>query len=225
MKSGSSGLRASLMFFLPFFGVVTNLGAQTEEARDPRPSRPYVGLIGGGGELPVAFHTTCPSDFEDRSSSYIAGLVFGIPLRPFHLETRNLRRELVGRGQDCFVLDRRFPSGIHTERVSGVGKGDMSTSDLRLGYGLPFRYPVVASAGAGWVWGNDLPFLSLGLGLRTTGRARFTFEVLWEAYWMPFELLTREWQDFRVLRTVDREKRHDWQHAWSFQIGIAGYIR
>ena len=218
------------LFLIGFFSILAtlgNLGAQEEPTSDLSPAHPYFGLVVGAGGLPAPFHYGCSDYSEDSgglSESLLGGFFFGLPLGPFHLETRTFsRRELGNHG--CILLQPVFQSGIHTERSPLAETGTQNTSDLRIGYGLPFRLPVVASVGAGWVWGNNIPYLGSGLGIRTTGKLRLTVDLFWEMFRMPFRHTAQEWEDFELVRAVGVSKKHDWQHAWSFQVGIAGYIR
>lgn len=80
------------------------------------------------------------------------------------------------------------------------------------------------SIGAGWVWGNDIPYLTSGLGIRTTGSFRFTVDLLWEYYRMPYRLSAEEWEDLLFVRVVDVRKGHNWENGWALQAGIARYI-
>lgn len=227
MKTMAKHLCIFSVLFLAALCPVDNLRAQQEPGRDAPPARPYVGIVVGAGGLPGTFHGGCPGysyPSGERSEYVLAGFVFGLPLGPFHLETRNLsRRE--ARENVCPAIEHLFESGIHTLYDPLADIGTQSTSDLRLGYGLPTQFPVVASVGAGWVWGNDIPYLNSGLGFRTTGKFRLTVDLLWEFYRMPFLLTAQEWEDYDLVRIVKEGKDYDWQHAWSLQIGIAGYIR
>lgn len=209
------------------FASVMKLGAQEEPGRDSPPAHPFVGLVVGANGLPDVFFYGCSTysdNFGGTEESLLAGVLFGLPLGSFHLETRTLNRRESG-SYACITYEPIFESGIHTERSPLAETGTQTTSDLRIGYGIPLRLPLVASAGAGWIWGNDIPYLTSGLSLRTAGKIRLTVDLFWETYRVPFLLTAEEWEDFRLVRVVGEKEKHDWQHGWSLQLGIAGYIR
>lgn len=227
MRPMRQSLRSVSICIVALLGSTTNLGAQEEPVRNTPPPRPYVGIVVGLGALPSSLLGHC-SDYSADSGgptpSVLAGFVFGLPLGRLHLETRTHRRvEIIS--ESCPQAQPIFESGIHTTYTPLADNVPKYTSDLRIGYGLPIKLPLVASVGAGWLWGTDIPYLSSGLGFRTTGRVRFTVDLAWEMYRIPFSLSAEEWEDYQLVRVVGEEEKHYWQRGWSFQIGIAGYIR
>jgi len=99
------------------------------------------------------------------------------------------------------------------------------SSDLRVRYDLPFQPSLVASVGGGWLWGTDVPFVSSGLGVQTRGKNRFTLDLAWEMYRVPYLLRDEEWEDGQLSRVLGERNEHDWQRGWSVQIGWARHIR
>lgn len=184
--------------------------------------RPYIGAFVGAGEVPVTFFDGCVSEgrHDARSNSASLELSAGLPIGPVALESRTTARgepPLTGR-TDCFSLEPSHESGIHTDGYR-VDPGAFSATDLRLVYELPLRVRVTASAGAGWVWARDVPFLTGSLGIRTAGRTRWGGDIVWDRYRMPFGTITREWERYRVVRELSRDAEHVWQDAWSVRLG------
>lgn len=221
------GLAVALAF--PGIGV----RAQLEIAEESPPTGPYVGLVLGVGSVPGTFYGGCSDYFYgggrnyppgDRNESVFGGVVIGLSLGRFQLEARNLSRIEQG-GFDCILLEPVFESGVHTRHIPLAESGTKSSSDVRIGFGIPFRLPIVLSAGAGWVWGNEIPYVTSGLGIRTKGRYQLAVDLLWEMYRMPFQLTDEEWRDFQRTRIVRTYGDDDWQDGWSLQFGVVAYLR
>ena len=130
-----------------------------------------------------------------------------------------------GRGDDCPTLRVLFETGTYTVHESLADIGTQITTDFRAGVRIPGPLRLVPSVGVGWVWANDIPYWTAGLGYRSTGRIQVLIDLLWESYRMPYFLTPEEWRDFEVVRTLQGEEAHNWEHGWSFQVGIGWRIR
>jgi len=218
------------LVFLLLFGFTfsnTHLFGQVGSAKSGPPAHHYLGLDLGLGALPSSILGLCSGYSAEEGgpdASMFGGIFAGLPIGSFHLEQRTHYR-FGSIGQVCPTSLEVFESGIHTNYITLVDEVPKSSSELRIGYGLPFQPSLVASVGAGWLWGTGVPYLSSDLGIRTTGRSRFTVDLGWESYRIPFRLTEEEWEDLQLVRVVGEKKKHYWQRGWSIQVGWATYIR
>lgn len=227
VKAVPKGFYPVLSFLLALLFSTTDLIAQAESGESAPPAHPYVGLDIGLGALPSSIIGGCSGYSAEEGgpeASPFGGLFFGLPIGPFHLESRTHRWSEDIR-QACATLGNYLESGIHTKYTPRLDHLPKYSSDLRIRYGLPFQPSLVASVGGGWLWGTDVPFVSSGLGIRRRGKNRFTLDLAWEMHRIPYLLSDEEWEDGQLLRVVGERKEHDWQRGWLIQIGWARYIR
>ena len=76
------------------------------------------------------------------------------------------------------------------------------------------------SAGAGWLGGPDVPYLTTGVGLRTRGRLRLAVEAELDWYHVEFTDVTREWRNGQVVREVSREDHGRWWRGVGVRAGV-----
>ncbi len=191
---------------------------------------PSIGVTFGGGTLPTTFFNGCILEdrFNSQSASASAAILFGVPVGPLTLLTHTtVNAEAVLGPQDaCTDMQPAHESGVHVDRLRKLQTGSFVTTDLRLGYEFPTRYPVVGSAGGGWALGHDIPFWDASIGVRTPGRRiRWGLDLAFERYRMPFELVTREWENLEVIQVLDRETEREWQNSWQFRVGAELVMR
>jgi len=221
--------RAPVFSIAILLGMIANVEAQLEEAENPLPRAPFVGLAVGAGGLPITFFNGCV--LEDRfgtlSTSMSASFSIGVPVGPLSILTQTTANgEAVFGAQDhCVSVEPAHESGTHVDRLSGVETGFVSTTDLRLRYEFPMQYPLAASVGGGWVWTQKIPFWTASMGVRTPGRLRWGLDLALERYRMPFELVTREWENLKVLRVLGQESEREWQGAWQLRLGAEWLLR
>lgn len=211
-------------------GFLFNLNANAEaQSESPPFPAPFIGVTVGAGSMPVTFFDGCI--LEDRFGEHRPGLSaafsIGVPMGPFTVLTQTTANgeAILGADDHCTSVEPGHESGTHSDRLRGVETGSFSTTDLRLRFEFPMRYPVVASAGAGWAWTHEIPFWDATVGLRTSGRLRWGLDLAYEGYRMPFELVIREWENSNVLQVLRQETVREWQGAWQLRIGAEWSLR
>lgn len=221
--------RATVLSLTLLFGMIANVEAQSEAAGNPLHRAPFIGVTFGGGSMPITFFNGCilEDKFGTNSANLSAAFLIGVPLGPVTVLTQTTANgeAVFGPKDHCTSVEPAHESGTHVDRLRGVETGAFSTTDLRLRYEFPMRYAVVASAGAGWVWTHEMPFWDATVGVRTPGRLRWGLDLAFEGYRMPFELVTREWEDWNVIQFLGQETEHEWQSAWQLRFGAEWFLR
>ncbi|HEX8691535.1 MAG TPA: hypothetical protein VF746_03775 [Longimicrobium sp.] len=180
--------------------------------------QPYAGLSVGAHNLPEGLQG-CSKE------TYPAGeLRAGVALGAVALEGR---AGVLADPTDCMVevagtLDPFVPTnGVYTSREPGFGSDPAGlAADVRVRLGGTPRVPLSLSAGAGWLSGPDVPYLTTGVGLRTPGRIRLTLEAEMDWYHVEFTDVTREWQNSQVVREISRVERDRWWRGVGLRAGV-----
>lgn len=204
--------------------------AQGRAVPERRATAPYIGLAIGRGELPATLAErfyTCQNRFNGRTPSTDLEARVGTPVGVLIVESRSsVRRQESYSEAVCALMDVWLPaSGIRTEQERGLEGGAFAGTDVRVGYEGATRFPWVVAAGGGWVWTQETPFLVASAGLRTPGRIRGLVDLEWNQYRIPLDRVTREWENFRPVRVVDRSRKYDWQGTWGLRLGLEVAVR
>lgn len=180
--------------------------------------QPYAGLSIGAQNLPEGLQGCSPE-------TYPAGeLRVGVALGAVALEGR---AGVLADPSDCLLaIPSLFdpalpPDGVHTSREPGFDTDPAElAADVRVRLGGTRRMPLSVSAGAGWLGGPDVPYLSTGIGLRTPGRIRLMLEGEVDWYHVEFTDVTQEWQNGRVVREISRESGDAWWRGVGLRAGV-----
>jgi hypothetical protein len=179
---------------------------------------PYAGLSLGAQNLPEGLQG-CSKE------TYLAGeLRVGVALGAVALEGR---AGALADPTDCLLaipalVDPAIPpDGVHTSREPGFGTDAAGwNADVRMRLGGTRRMPLSVSAGAGWLGGPDVPYLTTGIGLRTAGRIRLTLEGEVDWYHADYTDVTLEWRNGQVVREVSRESGDAWWRGVGLRAGV-----
>lgn len=87
-------------------------------------------------------------------------------------------------------------------------QGSIATTTVQLRARLPVP-ALTVSAGGGWAWSQGLPLAVLGTEYRRGEQVRFGVDAELMLFRVPFDRVTREWDQARVVRALSIERESD----------------
>lgn len=135
------------------------------------------------------------------------------------LESRTTVSGIPPGRDDCLLVVPRYDDGVHRSQLRGFDPGSSMATDFRFRYQGRTRFSWVMSAGGGWMWAQEIPFVLAGVGIRTPGRVKAVVDLEWNRFRIPFDVVTQEWSRGSVVRELIREREHEWQSGWSLRFG------
>lgn len=187
---------------------------------------PFVGVAAGAGTLPQAFLRNCGTSLGARSSSGSVELRAGTQVGWLTVESRtSFQDKLPLAGDDCFSSSPPVhDGGVHTDVAYPFEQGSFTTTTIQLGARLPVP-AILVGAGGGWAWSHGLPFAVIGAGYRRGERVRLGVDAELMLFRVPFDRVTREWEQAQVLRTISTEREHEWRTGLALRLAIERVLR
>ncbi len=219
-ESGQFGLLPLLAALFLGMVVSSSVSAQRVAGDAERSIRPFLGVALGWGPFPGALQPECRIGYEGRTPGLSADVAGGVSIGAIRLEARNVWVASAVM-EACFFIGPSWPSGVHTDRIPAIDRGDFKLTNLRASYvfgaGPGF---LMVTGGAGWIWQRDVPVVLLGSGIGVGGRVRLVANFDWLGYRIPWRVVTAEWQNGTIVRELESRSEHDWRSGRNFRFGI-----
>jgi hypothetical protein len=212
------GLLASVVVALTL--CPTSAAPQSGSGSSSDPWQPFVGVGAGLGAFPGVFDPQCRSGLHGATAAASADVRGGAAKGPWRFEARASKHGEM-EFEDCLYIGPWQPDGTHTFRTSGIERGGITVSDIRVAYAVSQRLAYWnVSSGLGWVWGAGVPsvLIGTGIGLGRSFRVGLDGEIV--HYRIPWDIVTAEWRDGQVVREFSREVEPDWRRGGSVRLHV-----
>jgi hypothetical protein len=188
-----------------------------------RPGVAIGAMIGAGG-APAALHYSCDQETTGRVAAASVGARLRLSMGRVRLESQTVASDEVTM-HDCLLILPIPTDGTHARRFVETPRTAMTSTDLRLGYHVPTRIPLVVTTGLGWSWSHHIPFWGASMGTHTSGRGRLHANLYWEQYRIPIHLRIEEWRHGQTVRILAQTRSHEWHGGWGVRLGAELALR
>jgi hypothetical protein len=175
-----------------------------------------MGLGLGVVTLPASAVNTCGGN----STGYLGvELMAGVALGDWRVGARG--QGFGGVVNDCALLSPIRWEGVHTDRFQPFDRvhGGGSALGVFAHYLRPGGH-WSAGGGFGRVWPINQPFVEVTGSVRTGGRVALVLRIDQRWVYLPYDVITAEWHDSRIVREISREPGRSWPRAHSVTLGL-----